>query len=129
MARRDSAISLKLLGTWGLMLVYWVGTALNIHRYFAAVSRDGNYDSYIVYLYRAAWLNFPIRSLNELFHVASSFSPVDELATNVGGQPLATFMSVSWEIVLLDCLAGSCFWLLVLQIATAVLLGRSSGQS
>ena len=115
-------IYIRPLGVWTLLLVYWLGTAFNVRNYYLALVIDQNYDAYLGYLNRALILNPLVRMLGEWGGLPFDFS-ID--VPTVARQPgISLLVNVSWEIILLDWLAGSFFWLVVLETAAALLYRR-----
>lgn len=98
---------------WLLMFLYWFVMAQAAVKYFNAASQ-GNFDAYSGYLLQAAVWNFPMRFLDETFAISgrvlgSFFSHgSDPRVSGVAGAAV--------EIMLVDVVAGSCFYLAVFQL-------------
>lgn len=96
-----------------LMFFYWCGTASNALRYFDAVARTGDYDAYSVYLYRETILNFPVRACDSLLGCSGHFLP-DYGARSQDS--LDVIYRLVAEILVVDFVCGSVFWLFVLFV-------------
>ena len=113
----------RLVIVWLFMLFYLGCTAANVLDYYRQAC-SGNFDYYGSYLMRASIINFPMRLADEVLNLSSLALPdCDTTALpQLAGESVIAI--VSTEIILVDLVGGTCFWLLVGFVIIAFLERR-----